>query len=123
MHPLFDNPFFVLELPPTATPLEVERQGRKLLGMLDLGLPQAQTYATPRGPRGRTADGVRVAVQILLDPVRRLPFEPWAAAEVPRNDASRDGAADVVVNREPGDARAVHDDDGVNARGMTWWQR
>lgn len=100
MHPLAENPFFVLELPPTATPMEIERQGKKLLGMLDLALVAAQTFPTPYGPKPRTPERVREAVQILLDPARRLPFEPWAAwspssSSTPQPPSSLD-VADLV---------------------------
>lgn len=80
MDPLADNPFFILELPTDASAMDVERAGKKLLGMLDLELAQAQTYPTPYGPRARTPEMVRDAVRTLLDPQRRLAMEPWAQA-------------------------------------------
>jgi curved DNA-binding protein CbpA len=76
-----DNPFYVLGLPPSASRVEVERQGQKLLGMLELGLQSAASYATPVGPGERTADKVRRAMAELRDPERRLEYELWARLE------------------------------------------
>src|SRR6185503_7143931 len=76
---LADNPFFVLGLAPSATAREVEREAQKLLGMLELGLAAAATYATPLGPRPRTAEKVRAAAATLRDPRGRLIAELWAA--------------------------------------------
>lgn len=73
-----DNPFFVLGLAAEASRIEVEREAQKLLGMLELGFAQARTYATPLGPRERTAEMVRAAVAALRDPYRRLVAELWA---------------------------------------------
>jgi hypothetical protein len=73
-----DNPFYVLGLRPDATRAEVEREGQKLLGMLELGLASAARYATPVGPGERTADKVRRAMAALRDPERRLEHELWA---------------------------------------------
>jgi hypothetical protein len=77
---LRDNPFYVLGLPTTATRAEVEREGQKLLAMLELGLESVQTYATPAGAGIRTADKVREATAELRDPSRRLRHELWASA-------------------------------------------
>ena len=73
-----DNPFHVLGLPPDATRAEIEREGQKLLGMLELGLSAAARYATPVGPAERTTDKVRRAMAELRDPERRLTHELWA---------------------------------------------
>ena len=73
-----DNPFFVLGVPADASRIEVEREAQKLLGMLELGFADARTYATPLGPRERTAEIVRAAVAALRDPYRRLVAELWA---------------------------------------------
>jgi hypothetical protein len=73
-----DNPFYVLGLPPGATRNEVEREGQKLLGMLELKLQSAARYATPLGAMERTADKVRRAMAELRDPERRLEHEVWA---------------------------------------------
>ena len=73
-----DNPFYVLGLRPDATRVEIERQGAKLLGMLELKLKSAMTYPTPIGPATRTPDKVRKAMADLRDPERRLGHELWA---------------------------------------------
>jgi hypothetical protein len=75
---LADNPFFVLGVATSASRIEVEREAQKLLGMLELGFADARTYATPLGPRERTAEMVRAAVAALRDPYRRLVAELWA---------------------------------------------
>jgi hypothetical protein len=73
-----DNPFYVLGLPPSATRAEIEREGQKLLGMLELKLASSARYLTPVGPSERTADKVRRALAELRDPERRLAHELWA---------------------------------------------
>jgi len=75
---LRDNPFYVLGVRPAATRAEVEREGQKLLGMLELKLSSAARYQTPVGPAERTADKVRRAMAELRDPERRLEHELWA---------------------------------------------
>ena len=71
-------PFFVLGLSPDASRLEIEREAQKLLGMIGLEFANALTYATPVGPRPRTAETVRAAVAALRDPYQRLVAELWA---------------------------------------------
>ena len=73
-----DNPFYVLGLPPTCARAEIEREGQKLIGMLELELSQAQSYQTPLGPRPRTVEKVRAAMAELRDPEKRLVHELWA---------------------------------------------
>jgi hypothetical protein len=73
------NPFYVLGLAPTASRLEVERQGQKLLGLLEVGARQAASYRTPLGVFPRDADRVRQALAELRDPARRVLHELWAA--------------------------------------------
>jgi len=75
---LAENPFFVLAIAPDASRIEIEREAQKLLGMLELGFEAALTYATPLGPRPRTAEAVRAAVAVLRDPYQRLLAELWA---------------------------------------------
>lgn len=75
---LEDNPFFVLGVATDASRIEVEREAQKLLGMIELGFPEAKRYLTPLGMRARTAEGVRAAVAALRDPYRRLIAEFWA---------------------------------------------
>jgi hypothetical protein len=74
-----DNPFYVLGLRPAASRVDVEREGQKLLGMLELELKAAASYMTPLGPRPRTADQVRAAMAELRTPDKRLVHEFWAA--------------------------------------------
>jgi hypothetical protein len=78
---ILENPFYVLGLRPSATRQEIEREGQKLLGMIELGLQQAATYATPLGHEDRTADKVRLALAELRDPDKRIVHEIWAALE------------------------------------------
>jgi hypothetical protein len=72
------NPFLVLELSPTASREEAERQGAKLLAMLAGGVAGAAAYATPLGPRERSPETVRSAMAELRDPARRLAHEQWS---------------------------------------------
>lgn len=97
---LVDNPFFVLGVTTEASRIEVERESQKLLGMLELGFPEVQRYATPLGPKPRTAELVRAAVAALRDPYQRLVAELWAhhapaaAAQAPTREVAeppRDG--------------------------------
>lgn len=75
-----DNPFFVLELPTNASDIEVERAGRKLLGLLPLGAAKARAYDTPLGPASRDESKVREAMSALHDPGRRVVAEIVADA-------------------------------------------
>lgn len=72
------NPFFVLGLRPDCGRAEVEREGQKLLAMLELDLAAARTYASPLGVHPRSAELVREAMAELRDPERRLIHELWA---------------------------------------------
>ena len=76
-----ENPFYVLELPVSATPLEIERQGQKLLSMITVGLQKAMSYPTPLGGMPRDADLVRRCLDELRDPRRRVLHEVWASLE------------------------------------------
>jgi hypothetical protein len=71
------NPFLVLELPPTADGAEVDRQGQKLLAMLAAEMSEAGSYPTPLGHCPRTPELVRAAMAELQDPDRRLLAEWW----------------------------------------------
>ncbi len=75
---LENNPFFILGLEPTATRHQVERQGQKLLAMLEVGFTEIENYQTPLGPRKRTREAVRQAMATLRDPDKRLLAELWA---------------------------------------------
>jgi hypothetical protein len=94
-----DNPFFVLGLGAEASRLEIEREGQKLLGMIELGFADALTYATPLGPRPRDAEGVRAALAALRDPARRLVAEVWARHAPPVVSEGIPAADDVGASR------------------------
>jgi hypothetical protein len=88
-----DNPFYVLGVRPNTSRVEIEREGQKLLGMLELKLASAATYITPVGPGVRTADKVRQAMAVLRDPERRLMHEIWARLDPslpPKDDPDDD---------------------------------
>ena len=74
-----ENPFYILELPSTATRTEIERAGQKLLSMLSLTLEAASVYPTPLGLMQRTEDQVRWAMHELRDPALRVQHRFWAA--------------------------------------------
>ena len=95
--PLVDNPFFVLELSPAASAMDIERQSKKLLAMLELGLASVTTYPSPMGPRIRTVDDVRRAQQALLDPARRVAFELFAVTPRHRETVGGDEAPGVEI--------------------------
>ena len=79
------NPFQVLGITPTASRMEVERAGQKLLAQLAIGAASAQAYATPFGPQPRDESLVRQALASLRDPQQRIVAEFWA--EVPSGAA------------------------------------
>ncbi|MEP7121498.1 MAG: hypothetical protein ABJE95_11330 [Byssovorax sp.] len=94
-----DNPFYVLGLRPDATRQAIERQGTKLLGMLELKLKSAGAYPTPVGRAERTVEKVRSAMAELRDPSRRLEHEIWARLDP---EALADAPRDVTpVDDEP----------------------
>lgn len=107
---LRDNAFYVLEVPITASRHDVERQGQKLLGMLELGLSSASRYPTPVGVGERDADKVRGALARLRDPDKRLEEELWGrlpAIAPPRDpshvkDPGSAGADDPSHVKDPG---------------------
>lgn len=100
---LRDNAFYVLELRPSCSRLDVERQGQKLLAMLELGLSAAATYPTPVGHGVRDADKVRLAMARLRDPDKRLEDELWARldANVRRATEAADEDADLGLDELP----------------------
>lgn len=98
------NPFYVLAMPITASRTEIEREGLKLLGMLELGLADARTYPTPCGPMERTADRVREALAELRIPEKRLMHELWAQGAAPTAWPTTDeGPAPVAEATPPPD--------------------
>lgn len=74
-----ENPFYVLGVTPTVTRTELEREGNKLLSMLQLGLKEAKVYRSPLGEHPRTEEAVRAAMAELRDPKRRLVHELLAS--------------------------------------------
>lgn len=80
-HRLANNPFYVLGLRPTCARAEVEREGQKLLGMLELGLAGSDRYRSPLGEHRRGPEHVREAMAELRDPDRRLVHELWATLD------------------------------------------
>jgi hypothetical protein len=76
---IIENPFYVLGVPTTATRTELEREGTKLLSMLELGLKEAKVYRSPLGEHERTAEAVRAAMAELREPKRRLVHELLAS--------------------------------------------
>ena len=103
---IVDNPFLVLGLSPDVSRIEIEREAQKLLGMLELEFADAQTYATPLGPRPRTAEAVRAAVAALRDPYQRLVAELWARHAPPvksgANAEDADRKPDPTLRRDLG---------------------
>lgn len=103
---LAENPFYVLGLATDASRIEIEREAAKLLGMLELGFADVQTYATPVGARTRTPELVRAAAAALRDPYQRLVAEIWARHAPERTTAA---AVEVgpSVHAHPGARRAL----------------
>jgi len=75
---LAENPFFVLEVPTSATRMEVERAGQKLLAQLAIGVTSVKRYKTPFGEAERDESKVRSALSALRDPEQRVIYELWA---------------------------------------------
>jgi hypothetical protein len=88
------NAFWVLELSPDATPGEVERTGRKLVALLEVGATSAQKYACPVGTLPRDATMVREAMAALRDPKRRA-REACIARLLSLRDGERGSADDL----------------------------
>jgi hypothetical protein len=76
------NPFLILELTPKAGSREIERQGRKILAMLDLAVRDSTTYPTAWGQQERNAADVRQAMAELADPCRFHFHAFWLPATV-----------------------------------------
>ncbi|MEO8878159.1 MAG: hypothetical protein ABI461_21380 [Polyangiaceae bacterium] len=66
-----NNPYFILEIAPTATPGEIERAGRKLLGLIEIGSESAVKYTCSFGTFQRDATMIREAMSDLRDPKKR----------------------------------------------------
>lgn len=100
-----ENPFYVLGLRPECSRADLEREGQKLLALLELSVESAKTYKTPLGPMPRTADRVRQALAELRDPQKRLVHELWA--QLPATEPEPPAAAPGAGATEDGDADAV----------------
>ncbi|HKO47923.1 MAG TPA: hypothetical protein VJV79_09380 [Polyangiaceae bacterium] len=73
----------MLGLAPSATRLELERAGQRLLAELAIGRKTALEYDTPVGRNARTPELVRQALAELRDPGRRLVHEAWLQLAAP----------------------------------------
>jgi len=71
------NPFYVLGVPASATRMEVERAGQKLLAQLAIGAASAKRYRSPLGEHERDENSVRSALALLRDPEQRAACELW----------------------------------------------
>lgn len=80
---IWANPFRILEVGVAATRTEVERAGQRLLALLQIDSESARCYATPAGPKPRSADDVRQALQALRSPGERVLHELWVEATAP----------------------------------------
>jgi hypothetical protein len=65
------NPFYVLGLGADASPGDIEREGRKILGLFEVGAERAREYECALGRFDRDETMVRVAMAALRDPKRR----------------------------------------------------
>ncbi len=81
------NPFFVLEIPSKATPGEIERAGRKLIALLDVGGAAATKYQCAFGAFPRDATMIREAMAVLRDPKQRAKEALLASLIAPPSDA------------------------------------
>lgn len=103
-----ENPFYVLGLRPDCSRADLEREGQKLLAMLELQMESAKTYPTPLGPMPRTADAVRQAMAELRDPQRRLLHEVWAQLPAtPPAGPATSSATGSATGLAPGSAAAA----------------
>lgn len=66
-----NNPYFVLEIAADATPGEIERAGRKLLGLIEVGSEKAAHYTCSFGTFDRSPTMIREAMAELRDPKKR----------------------------------------------------
>jgi hypothetical protein len=106
------NAYYVLELQPDATPGEIERQGRKLLGLIELGTTRGTVYACPLGSFTRDATMVRESLAKLRDPKRRAKEACLAALVDPSWQAASETAFDEDLDA------AVPDALGIAYRGL-----
>lgn len=83
-----ENPFLILGVAATASPMEIERAGQKLLALLEIGAASAQYYTGHDGPCLRRKEAVRQALADLRNPERRLLAELWSQHTVTENNLS-----------------------------------
>ncbi|PRP90019.1 hypothetical protein ENSA5_68790 [Enhygromyxa salina] len=120
---LATNPFYVLGLRPDCTRAEVERQGQKLIGMLELELSAALRYRSPLGEHPRSPQLVRAAMAELRDPNRRLLHELWASLDPDAGpDASPDSGPDAPTD-EAGPPSELRPFPALAALGFGDWRR
>src|SRR5687767_15024386 len=86
---IIKNPFFVLELPTSASVVDIERQGKKLLAEIELSRAAAMSFPSPFGRLPRDENTVRQAMASLRDPRLRAiyalfvpPRDRWVNADV-----------------------------------------
>ncbi|KIG15284.1 hypothetical protein DB30_05828 [Enhygromyxa salina] len=113
---LANNPFYVLELRPDCSRADVERQGQKLIGMLELELSGALRYRSPLGEHPRSSQLVRAAMAELRDPNRRLLHELWATLEPTPIDAAASSPASEPGPDTANDPDSDSDPDMVDLR-------
>lgn len=77
------NPFWVLDLPPSATGVEVARAAKKIEMMLAAGAEGAELWSCPFGSGRRDLDLVRWAQHELREPPRRVFWEFLASPLAP----------------------------------------
>ncbi len=97
-----DNPFYVLGLRPDSTRAEVEREGKKLLAMLEVKLSAGESHTSPLGTHTRSAEQIREAMAELRDPERRLVHELWARLAPPTEPS--EPASDMSDTQPDGDS-------------------
>lgn len=102
------NAYYVLELLPDATPGEIERQGRKLLGLIELGTTRGTMYACPLGTFTRDATMVRDAMAALRDPRRRARERCLAALLEPSLSVDEAGLEEDLDAAVPDALRIVY---------------
>lgn len=85
------NPYFVLEIASDTTPGEIERAGRKLLGLIEVGSEKAAKYTCSFGTFDRDPTMIREAMAELRDPQKRARHA--LLASLLSGDANADSAA------------------------------
>ena len=100
---LFANPFFVLELDASATVVDVDRQGKRLLAELELAKKSARSFPSPFGRQPRDEARVRAAMATLRDPRLRAAYARFVP---PRASWPADAGEAAVVDDAPTAGRA-----------------